>query len=59
MLIPVRHKLVLTIDSCGTDFLELGGMEQWREQRIGVDSRIYNGPRRGWTYTGRVAVVAK
>lgn len=40
MLIPVGHKPVLTIDSCDTDFLELGGMAQRRKQRIGIKSRI-------------------
>jgi hypothetical protein len=40
MLIPVRHKLVLTIDRCGPDCLELGSIAQCREQRIGIESRI-------------------
>src|ERR1700732_3683755 len=40
MLIPVHHKLVLTIYRCGPDCLELGSIAQCREQRIGIESRI-------------------
>jgi hypothetical protein len=39
-LATVGQELLLAIHCCGTDFLELGGMAQWRKQRIGIKSGI-------------------